>query len=131
MNLIGIIGIIIGLCLFSPLASIQNKRNKCSSYILDRIISVDSYVKRRRFRRVRYYVPTVEYEVNGILYVLKYKCSFEAEEYYIGDSFWVMYNPHNPHEITQEDDFLLLLGRIAAFFGVWSIALSLILMLAA
>jgi hypothetical protein len=129
MYIIGIIGVIIGLCLFSPLASIQNKQNRCSSYTMGKIVFIDIYLKRRRFRRVRYYIPTVKFEVNGIGYDVKYNRSPDADEYQIGDSFWVMYNPQNPYEISQDDDLLSIKGEILAFIGSWIIVLSFIFMI--
>jgi hypothetical protein len=69
------------------------------------------------------------FEVNGISYKVKYIRSPDAEEYHIGDSFWVMYNPRNPYEITQEDELLLFKSGITAFFGTWIIVLSFIIMM--
>ncbi len=129
MYVIGIIGFIIGLCFFSSLASIQSKQNRCSSYIMGKIVFIDFCIKHRWFRRFRYYIPTVKFEINGMEYDVRYNRSPDADEYQIGDSFWVMYNPQNPYEISQDDDLLSIKGKILAFIGAWIIVLSFIFMI--
>lgn len=63
--------------------------------------------------------PTVSYTVDGVEYNEEYSFARSGKDYYkVGDEFWVMYNPENPSEFTQEDGDI---GVVAKAFRISSI----------
>lgn len=93
----------------------DNQQKRCTAYTLGTITGV----KHVRVGKVMGYVPTVSYTVNGVEYSGDYSFARQSKNYYkIGDEFWVMYNPENPGEFTQEDgdiDSFAKIFRIVSF----------------
>lgn len=90
----------------------DNRQKRCTAYTLGTVTDV-KYV---RTGKLMGYVPTVSYTVNGVEYSGDYSFAHQSKNYYkIGDEFWVMYNPENPSEFTQED------GDINSFSKIFRI----------
>ena len=95
--------------------STKNQKKGCTAYTLGVITDVKLLISGRN---VMGYIPTVSYTVDGVEYSGDYSFARKSKDYYkIGDEFWVIYNPENPSEFTQEDsdiDSSVKIFRIAA-----------------
>ena len=118
--------ILFELCFFLPLANRKSKENRCSSYTCGKIIKIQKHTKKRWFAVKEYYAPTVSYEVNEKYYEILFPVSRNPHEYQVGDDFWVLYNPSNPTEVYQEDEFRRLIAYFSSFIGIWLIILTLL-----
>lgn len=125
MNIFVTILILLELCFFIPIANVKRKENRCSSYTCGCVLKIQKQRKRKIIWIHEYYIPTIAYEVDGIYYEFQHNKSNNADEYQVGDDFWVMYNPNNPTDVFQEDDFALIKARLMAIIGIWLIIITL------
>ena len=124
-----IILIILELCLFIPLAKIREKENRCTAYTCGYISDIHCQKTREIFFTKECYIPTIIYEVNGNIYKFQHSKSSNADEYQVLDDFWVMYDPNNPSDVFQEDEFALMKARFMAITAIWLIVITLALTL--
>jgi len=118
MNALFIPLFLLGILFFLPLANIKSKENRCSSYTKGTVSSVTRQIQKKGFRKKTLYFPTVSFEADGKTINILYQPTPDENEYHAGDSFWVMYNPQNPHEVYQDDDLQMLKVRIIAAIGI-------------
>lgn len=121
----------IGLYLLSPMMVIKAKEKRCSAYTAATVTEVKAVKKRRMFKKITYYIPTVSYEVSDRLLTGIYPRTADPEEYHVGDQCWVMYNPQNPREYYQYDELVLVKNRLLAVAGGWFLLLAGAIMFAA
>jgi hypothetical protein len=114
----------IGLYLLSPVITAKGKEKRCSAYTSATVTDLKTVAKKRRFKKVLCYIPTVSYEVGGMTYTGIYPRTFDPEEYHIGDSCWVMYNPKNPREYYQYDELVTVKNRLLAVAGGWFLVMA-------
>jgi hypothetical protein len=114
----------IGLYLLSPVITAKGKEKRCSAYTSATVTDLKTVAKRRRFKKVNSYIPTVTYEVDGRPYTGIYPRTYDPEEYHTGDSCWVMYNPVNPREYYQYDELVTVKNRLLAVAGGWFLLLA-------
>ena len=98
---------------------IDNQQKRCTAYTLGTITDVNL---RHLAKGAKGYVPTVSYTVDGVEYNEEYSFARHGKDYYkVGDEFWVMYNPENPSEFTQEDGEI---GVVVKVFRISSIIVA-------
>lgn len=114
----------IGLYLLSPVLAAKAKEKRCSAYTSSSVTDIKTVTKKRRFKKVLCYIPTVSYEVGGMTYTGIYPRTFDPEEYHVGDSCWVMYNPKNPREYYQYDELVTVKNRLLAVAGGWFLVMA-------
>ena len=105
MLLAVVVIVLLELCFLIPWTNLKAKEARCSGYVKGRIADVDAVKKRKGFKSVTYYIPTVEYEVDGRQYLRLFDRTLSRDEYTRGDDFWVMYDPSDPKRIMQDDGF--------------------------
>ena len=120
---------LLGILFFLPLANRKSKENRCSSYAKGSISSVTRQIQKKGFRKKVLYYPTVSFEADGKTIEILYQPTPDENEYHIGDSFWVMYNPQNPHEVYQNDDLQMLKVHIIAAIGILIMGFTVFLIL--
>lgn len=102
---------------------IDNQQKRCTAYTLGTITDVNL---RRSTKGVMGYVPTVSYTVDGVEYNEEYFFARSGKDYYkVGDEFWVMYNPENPSEFTQEDGDIGVVAKVFRISSIIAAAVSL------
>jgi hypothetical protein len=109
---------LLGILFFLPMANIKSKENRCSSYTKGIVSSVTQQIRKKGLRQKTLYLPTISFEAGGKTIEIVYKPTSDENEYHTGDSFWIMYNPQNPHEVYQDDDLQMLKVRIIAGIGI-------------
>ena len=125
MKLAGFL-ILLELCFFLPIANRKSKENRCSSYTCGKVVHIQKQTKKRGLVIREYYIPIISYEANEIQYEILFSKNRNPDEYQVGDDFWIMYNPSDPTEVYQEDEFGRITANLSAFVGIWLIFLTLL-----
>jgi len=97
--------LLLEMCFLIPWSRLKSREARCSGYVKGRISGIDRVAKRKGLRMYEYYIPTVEYEVDGRKYLQMYNPTQSVDEYTVGDDFWVTYDPSDPKRIMQDDGF--------------------------
>jgi len=124
-GIILIVVLLLEMCFLIPWTNLKAKESRCSGYVKGRVTDVDRVKMRRGLRKLTYYVPTVEYEVDGKKYLRMLDRTLSRDEYTAGDDFWVMYDPSDPKRVMQDDGFERFRCGFSAAVGVGLMAVTL------
>ena len=118
---------IIALCFILVTGSRLIKRNiktkHCTTFTTAEITEVKERVMRRNGVITREYVPTISYIIDGTTYSRKYAKGYRGDEYQVGQTIDIQYNPNNPEEINtlgtsnQSDKIMLIIGIVIGVIG--------------
>ncbi|MPM36058.1 hypothetical protein SDC9_82653 [bioreactor metagenome] len=118
---------IIALCFIliagSRLIKRKIKTNRCTASTTAEVTEVKERVMRRNGVITREYVPTISYIIDGTTYSRKYAKGYRGDEYQVGQTIDIQYNPNNPEKINtlgmsnQADKVMLIIGIVIGVTG--------------
>ena len=99
------------------------KTKRCMASTTAQVTEVKEKVMRRNGVITREYVPTISYIIDGTTYSRKYAKGYRGDEYQVGQTIDIQYNPNNPEEINtlgtsnQADKIMLIIGIVIGVIG--------------
>ena len=118
---------IIALCFIlvtgSRLIKRKIKTKHCTASMTAEVTEVKEKVMRRNGVITREYVPTISYIIDGTTYSRKYAKGYRGDEYQVGQTIDIQYNPNNPEEVNtlgtsnQADKVMLIIGIVIGVLG--------------
>ena len=118
---------IVALCFIlvtgSRLIKRKIKTNRCTVSTTAEVTEVKERVMRRNGVITREYVPTISYIIDGTTYSRKYAKGYRGDEYQVGQTIDIQYNPNNPEEVNtlgtsnQADKAMLIIGIVIGVLG--------------
>ncbi len=99
------------------------KTKRCTASTTAQVTEVKEKVMRRNGVITREYVPTISYIIDGTTYSRKYAKGYRGDEYQVGQTIDIQYNPNNPEEVNtlgtsnQADKVMLIIGIVIGVLG--------------